>query len=464
MRIMPYRVVLWSIIFAALVSVGVRLVRVRAQAPVPPVAEPIANYLPPDFHAVLAGKAPIRVLVISKQTMLAWKGDDEVRATSVPDDAKLYTAKAGEMVGLVRAAEEQSCWLRQDGKNFCAVPSVIRLESDKPFKVWTPKPDAWTTFTGPLIITPTADRTFSVVRQMPLEEYLRNVVPAEMPASFQPQALRAQAIIARTYALAKLGRHADEGADVCSIEHCQMFAPDSKRTAATDAAVADTRGEVLMCGNKLAQPYYHSNCGGVTDDAGLLWGPEYAQPYLCGTSDLPNGKCPAAVDGVLAADDPYCKGANSLHWMKSFSATEVDALVEKNLPIVQRDPSAQIHTVTNLAVEERTPHGRVARLRVEGLDAHGNQVSYAVFGDQVRWLFGTGNPGPGGLFSTLFDLTITKGDGGKPTGYTFHGAGRGHGIGLCQWGADGRAKCGQTYRQILCAYYPGTRLSGGGEK
>ncbi len=314
---------------------------------------------------------------------------------------------------------------------------------------------------GPLIITPTANNTFSVAREMLLEEYLRNVVPAEMPASFHPQALRAQAIIARTYALIELGRHADEGADVCNGVHCQVFCADDKRTAVADGAVTATRGLVLMYGDQLAEAYYSADCGGATDDAGALWGPAFSRPYLTGIVDSPDGKLPPepVIQGLLDAKDPYCKEANSWHWTKSFTAAEVDALVSKNLPLVLGDATLQLTAVTGLTVEERTPNGRVAHLRVDGMDANGNAESFVVNGDLVRWLFGSGKPGPDGLWSTLFDLTTSKDEAGHITLYTFRGAGRGHGIGLCQWGANGRAQAGQTFRQILHAYYPGTRLS-----
>ncbi len=464
MQTIPFRIIVASLALAALVGSGVQLMKLRAQetppAPAPTPVPPVASYLAPDYHVVLQGKAPLRVLLSEKQPMLAWKGEAEVRTTRVTDGVPLYTAKAEEQVGLVRM-DDQSCWLRQDGKNFCAIPTALRLESDKPIHIWTAKPDAWTTFTGTLIITPTAANTFSLAREMLLEDYLRNVVPAEMPASFHPQALRAQAIIARTYALMEMGRFADEGADVCSDQRSQMFLPDAKRTAVADNAVTETRGLVLYYGDQLAEPYYHADCGGVTDDAGLLWGPERARPYLAGIVDAPAGKLPPEpmIQGLLSAKDPYCTGANAQHWTRSFTAAEVDALVSQNLPAVTGDATDQLSKVTALSIEERTPHGRVAHLRVTGADANGNEASFVVNGDAVRWLFGHGKPGADGLWSTLFELTVNKDAAGQITGYTFTGAGRGHGIGLCQWGANGRAKAGQTFREIIHAYYPGTQLS-----
>ena len=424
---------------------------------VPPLAQPAAPlYTPPDYHAVLAGKAPLRILLLSGQTMLAWKSGSGIRVINLVDNSVMYTCTVGEMVGIARETADKSAALRKDGKNFRVAPGVIRLESDKPIQLWTPGSNIWSGYPGPLIVTPTADGKFSVAREMLLEDYLRNVVPAEMPARFHPQALRAQAIIALTYTLRELGRHADEGADLCGTVHCQAYAGDTRRSEATDEAVSATKGLVLLYGDEPADAFYHSCCGGVTDDACLIWGPEYARPYLTGSADF-EGKIPAEgfdIKAVLAKTDPYCKGANGLHWTRQFSAGEVNALVSKNLAQVAGDPAAKISTVTNLTIEERTPAGRAARLRVEG-----DGASVLVYGDQIRWLFGNGLPGPAGLWSTLFDMTIARDASGKISGYTFTGAGHGHGLGLCQWGAQGRAQVGQSYREILKAYYPGTRLS-----
>lgn len=414
----------------------------------PPVIPP---YVAPDLQAVLKGDAPVRILR-TQQTMLAWKGDGTVRAVPLGGEP-LYTAKPGEMVGLVRESSGQSCWLRQNGQNFCAVPTVLRLESNTPIKLWTPSPDAWTSYSTPLVITPLPDGKFSVAQELPLEEYLRGVLPAEMPASFHVQALRAQAIIARTYTLTKLGRHAVEGADLCDTVHCQVSL-DSKRTAATDEAVRVTRGLVLMDGHKLATTYYHACCGGVTDDAGYVWGPEFARSYLVGGTDFAGMVSGATIIHALTREDAYCKRAPVHRWEKIFTPAEINALVARNLTAVSDDPTVKITRVTSMSVEERTPFGRVASLRVEG-----DGASVLVYGDKVRWLFGSGGPGADGLWSTLFDLTVERTPTGDIVRYIVRGAGRGHGLGLCQWGADGRARAGQTAREILKAYYPGTRLS-----
>lgn len=413
-------------------------------------------YTPPDYPAVLQGAAPVRVLLAAAQPMLAWKGAGEVRVLNAANGTPVYTAPAGELVGIARETPDRSCALRKAGVNFAIVSGTLRLVSDKPLQYWTASPDNWSSSPGPLLVVPLAAGTFSIVRERPLEEYLRNVVPAEMPATFHPQALRAQAILARTYTLHELGRHAAEGADLCATVHCQVFSAESRRTPATDDALRATHGRVLLYHDRPADVFYHSSCGGVTDDAGYVWGPEYARPYLTGSIDAAGKRAPSGIREMLTRTDSFCARAANLRWTRKFSAAEVNGLVRKNLVLVTGDPAVIITAVTGMTVEERTPFGRAATLRVEG-----DGASILVYGDAIRWLFGAGLPGPEGLWSTLFDLDIARDGGGAITGYTFTGLGRGHGLGMCQWGTDGRARAGHSYREILHAYFPGTVVSDG---
>jgi SpoIID/LytB domain protein len=423
---------------------------------IPAVIPPPPVYTPPDYHDVLAGKASLRILLVASQAMLAWKGSADVRAINLAAQTVLYTSPKGEQVGVARLTEDHSVALRKNNANFCPVPGPFRLESNAPVQLWTPALHGFADYPSPVIISPLADGGFSVTREMPLEEYLRNVVPAEMPHTFHPQALRAQAVIARTYALSHLGGHTDQGADLCASIADQAYVPDSKRTKATDDAVRDTSGLVLLYAGKLIEAYYHADCGGATEDAGYVWGPSYARPYLIAVADTPDARLPVSQDlkESLARIDRYSGSAPSAHWTKTLTPETLDRFVHRNIGKVTGDPTVKITHVTNLAVESRTPAGRAQNLRVEG-----DGFSVLVCGDQIRWLFGSGAPGADGLWSTLFDLAVTKDENGQISGCTFTGSGRGHGVGLCQWGANGRAKAGQSFRDIPKTYYPGTQLS-----
>ena len=419
-----------------------------ASAQLPLLAD---GYCPPALDDVLPGKAPLRVLLFDRLPMLAWKGEGNVQVLCVTSRENLYLAKMREQIGAVFDTERSQFSLRRNNQNFCRLPGAVRLQSDKPILIWQPGSDAWVRCTSPLIVIPSANNSYAVAQEIMLEDYLRFVVPSEMPSSFHPQALRAQAVIARTYTLSKLGRHRASGADLCASVHCQAFNTESKRVAATDAAVRDTAGQVLFSGAQLAVTYYHANCGGTTDDAAYVWGAEYAAPYLCGIIDSKRLLMPVTVQELYKQGDRYCSRASNASWTRQFTPAMVNDLVRKNLVRVTGNADLVIASVTAMQVTSRTPNGRAYTLRVEGEGG-----SAIVYGDKIRWLFGTGNPGAEGLWSTLFDLNVDRNEAGKITGYTFTGAGRGHGLGLCQWGADGRGKAGQSYREILQAYYPGT--------
>ncbi len=412
-----------------------------------------APYAAPKYPDVLAGKAPLRMLVASRQPMLAWKSAAEIK---VLDAAKkvVHVCKAGEQLGL--AVADGKLWLRRDAANLCALPKAIRLQSTKTISLWTKTPDAWLALNGPVCITALPDGTFSAAVELPLEDYLRDVLPGEVVPTFHPQMMRAQAVVARTYALCKLGRHADEGADVCAFVHCQAFSFANRRTKLTEDAVAASKGLIVLYRDKLTEPYYSSCCGGITDDAGYVWGPEYARPYLTGVPDFGTKKPAEAITlaEVMGVKTAYCAASKNYRWERRYTAADVDALVAKNLPIVTGDLKVKLRKVSNLVIEERTTYGRVSTLRVEG-----DGSSVLVYGDAARWLFGNGLPGADGLWSALFDITITRDKAGAPVSYLIRGGGRGHGIGLCQWGAEGRARAGHTFRQILHAYYPDTRIS-----
>jgi stage II sporulation protein D len=96
--------------------------------------------------------------------------------------------------------------------------------------------------------------------------------------------------------------------------------------------------------------------------------------------------------------------------------------------------------------------------RAEWLKVRTANGTYQVRGDSIRWLFGNGRPGPAGLRSTAFELSVKTDAGGQPQAFVFRGKGHGHGIGLCQWGARGRAMAGQSAEEILAAYYLGTSV------
>jgi stage II sporulation protein D len=140
-------------------------------------------------------------------------------------------------------------------------------------------------------------------------------------------------------------------------------------------------------------------------------------------------------------------------WDRRFSWREAEKLVASNLGTVLGQPGLAPGNLKSLQVLSRGESGRV-----EWLEVGTSRGTYLVRGDAVRWLFGNGRAGPSGLRSSDFQLTVERDRKGRPRAVVVKGKGHGHGIGLCQWGARGRAQSGQTAEEILSAYYPGAEV------
>lgn len=269
------------------------------------------------------------------------------------------------------------------------------------------------------------------VTTLDLEEYLVGVVAAEMPASFGLEALKAQAVIARTYTLHRLrcfgGAGCDRGpepADICSDStHCQAWIdlaenelwPAEEREdnlARIRQAVRETAGEVVLYQGHPIEAVYHSTCGGQTEASHAVWsgGPV---PYLQSIS------C------------PYCTASPHYRQEIIIPYEQFAAALQQELPL----PVAG-EAELPLELVEETPGGRVGLLKV-------NEALFA--GKEVRRLLD--------LPSAAFTWEASG------TGLVFHTRGSGHGVGLCQYGAAGAAAGGKTYRQIIAFYYPGTAVS-----
>ena len=266
-----------------------------------------------------------------------------------------------------------------------------------------------------------------------LEEYLVGVVMAEMPASFGMEALKAQAVAARTYALHRSRLfggggcpNAPEPADICNDSiHCQAWDdpreraasvwPEEEREANLERirqAVRETAGEVAVYRDRLIEAVYHSTCGGQTEASHAVWSGGTV-PYLQSIS------C------------PYCTHSPQYRQEIEISYEKLAASLafEPALPVASNDDPP-------LQVIAETPGGRVGTLKV------GDTL---LEGKEVRRLLE--------LPSTAFSWEPGE------NGLVFAARGHGHGVGLCQYGADGMAARDKSYRQIIAYYYPGTTIA-----
>jgi stage II sporulation protein D len=257
-----------------------------------------------------------------------------------------------------------------------------------------------------------------------LEDYVRSVVAAEMSPRFHPQALMAQAILARTYALRAASRHAKAGFDLCDTNHCQAYAGALAETPQTTTAVEATRGLVLTFGGEIADVNYHSTCGGHTAAAWEVWPGAKRPPHLAGASD--------EVNGVAA-----CARSPQFRWTADISAADLLRI---------SGAGDRVGLPRRLAVTRTSREGRAAQVEIAF-----NAGAVSMTG-QDFYLRCAGALGWGVVKSAWFDVTATSG------GWRLTGRGAGHGVGLCQWGAQGRAEAGASMREILAAYFPGAEV------
>jgi stage II sporulation protein D len=271
-----------------------------------------------------------------------------------------------------------------------------------------------------------------VTRALSLEDYLFGVLAAEASVEGEFAALKAQAVVSRTYALANLRRHTRDGYDFCNTTHCQRFLQITEANARPDfhelvrRAVHETSGEVLRDarGTLASEVYFSTSCGGQTAHIGTLWGSPARQPYQRGVRD------------------EYCAAMPHTRWTDAIPATQLARALREDertdvgahvdaLTIVKRDGTGR--------VEEIAIAGERRRVSVRGWDFK------IVVGRTLGWSV---------LKSSRFDVRRA---GDK---FVFRGSGFGHGLGLCQNGAHVMAARGSSYRQILAYYFPATTVGG----
>jgi stage II sporulation protein D len=235
-----------------------------------------------------------------------------------------------------------------------------------------------------------------VVNILPLEDYLYSVVPSEMPYYWPGEALKAQAVLARTYTLKALSRNNKKDYDLTNSADSQVYKGRIEEHQSTNDAVDSTKGEVVLYNNSLAEVFYHSTCGGHTEDAANIWNIDEL-PYL---------------KGVVCK---YCKDSQWESWQRVIKREEWDNLIGGG----------------NISVKYNST-GRI-------MDING------INGTKIRSTFN--------LPSTFIVGIEIRED-----RVIINGKGNGHGVGLCQWGARGMAEAGFNYKEIISYYFPGVNV------
>src|SRR5271165_1686760 len=255
---------------------------------------------------------------------------------------------------------------------------------------------------------------------MPMEEYIAGVLAGETGNFKSDEALKAMAVAARTFAMHFGSRHALDGFEFCDTTHCQDL-----RIAGIDGHLRSiaqaTAGEILWYDGEPAAAYYAANCGGTSEDGRFILGNDEARaPFLRQHSDQ------------------YCVRNGGTQWRSEVSKRDLQRALATDGIVVPG-------TLRSVAVLHRTPSGRVEFLRVTG--SSNVTVPALTFRSAIGH-----NIGWNRLKSNLYDVS----DEGNRL--AFHGRGSGHGVGLCQIGAEVMGEEGHSYREILAFYYPGTKL------
>jgi stage II sporulation protein D len=297
-------------------------------------------------------------------------------------------------------------------------------------------------YRGELLFIP-GDTGVVVVNRVRMDDYLRGVVPLEI-GTRDPRdsaAVEAQAVTARSYAYVHAGgSSASRPYDVTASVADQLYGGADVETAVSNAAVNATRGLVLQYAGRVVNAPYHSSCGGSTAAADEIWRTS-TEPYLQRVSDQ-----------IPGTDRYYCDIAPRFRWTRTLDGETLRAALVRYLGSYTRTPGGYPGNPLDVEVDTRTPSGRVGTLKIAT-----DRGNYVLRGNDIRYVLRA----PGGeiLNSTSFTVESTPGRDGSIAKLTLRGTGYGHGVGMCQWGAIGRARAGEDFRSILRTYYPGTTVA-----
>lgn len=270
-------------------------------------------------------------------------------------------------------------------------------------------------FRGVMNIIHTPNQGLLVVNVVDLEDYVKGVLYHEVSPRWPMEALKAQAVAARTYALYRIQNSNDKDFDLTNDIYSQVYGGKNSERYRTNLAVEASQEKVLTYQGKILPAYFHATCAGHTEDESELW-----------KEDL------LPLKGVRC---PFCGNSPHYYWKKNFRSKDVQDKLNKN--------GYPIGLIQEIRVEERNPSGRIRRLKITARDGQTLLISGKDFRNLV---------GPNEIRSNNYEVVMV--------GYYFDllGYGWGHGVGLCQWGAFEMARQRYKYDDILKFYYPAVKI------
>lgn len=273
---------------------------------------------------------------------------------------------------------------------------------------------------GRVALIPDGSQKTTVVVTIPMEQYLLGVMQGEVGANWPTEAMKAQSIAARSYALAMQRERRTQPFDVVTHTADQMYQAKIKIPTTIQAAVLDTQGQILVYPDKPLKAFYHSSCGGKGEDFAHV------------RQDLSPSHASANFPPPTSKDN-FCKASPHSRWQTRLGTPDMFKALTALFPKITSLDHVTLQTADN---------GRVQSLHFEG-----GTTGVTITGNQLRKALGYET-----IKSTWFTLKQRR------TEWIFAGRGFGHGVGMCQWGAKGMAERGKTAADILQFYYPGSKI------
>lgn len=258
----------------------------------------------------------------------------------------------------------------------------------------------------------------TVINKIGIEEYLYGVLPMEVSYEWPVEALKAQAVVSRTYAIKSMGKYEDKGYDLSATFLSQVYGGMNCENSNTTKAVDQTKGEIITFKGQLISAVFHSTCGGFTENVGNVWDN--------------NNTAPEYMEGVCC---PYCRKSPQYNWECVIKKETIRENLEKK--------GYHIDKIDSIRVAGRAPFSK----RAIAFNVYHSGGRVTIPSNEFRMAVGSGQ-----IRSTLLNLKNYRDK------IKFVGRGWGHGVGLCQWGAKGMADKGYGYMYIINKYFPRTKI------
>lgn len=417
---------------------GVRPDTASAPGDAPPPWS-IEDVVPPLEPALGWGEGPaVRIALAHGERRVTISATGEWRLYDSGGESTLLRAGSGELWS-VEARRSTLHAVGADGSVTALRPGpfVARPVSSGTFVTVDGK-----SYRGEVWIFP-ADEGVTVVNKLALEDYLRGVVPLEIGnrARSERAAIEAQAVAARSYAYTHLAPADSRLFDMVATVMDQVYGGVRAETGLSDAAVAATMGLVLTYHGVVVNAPYHSTCGGSTARASEVWPRSGDEPYLVPVSDR-----------IPGTDRYYCDISPRFRWTRTFTNAALRSVLDRYLRDYVSVPRGGAGRPQSVKVNGHTPSGRVRSLVITT-----DRGRYTLRENDIRFVLRSASGEI--LNSTYFSVESKRARRGGLSSLVVRGSGYGHGIGMCQWGAIGRARAGQDFREILRTYYPGTAVT-----